>query len=275
MSAKPKIEMNSTHSQPSSRAIKSTVKSKGFTLVELLVVITIIAVLAGIAFSVSRGVMRSASASTTTNNLRQLVVLCQTYSADHNGEILTSQESPPPGGNPGDFAPRWPNHLLYTQFPELAESKYASMQPKADELARNIGIFSDPQAFKGAKSDLPDTGYLSWNTYAYNMMIGKASGKWGAARVANVEEPEKLVLFNLQTRTAGTFRWFMIRNGFKNGDVDFDTYKGKTPVAYFDGHVAMHTAGDYPLNKDPVWGAHDPVNSHHFGYSNPQGRKQP
>lgn len=59
-------------------------RCRGFTLVELLVVIVIVATLAGLAFSLSARIRRSADASVTTSNLRQIGVALTTYTADNN-----------------------------------------------------------------------------------------------------------------------------------------------------------------------------------------------
>jgi prepilin-type N-terminal cleavage/methylation domain-containing protein len=57
---------------------------RGFTLVELLVVIVIIAALAGLAFSVSAKVRKSADEAVTTANLRQIGVALISYTAENN-----------------------------------------------------------------------------------------------------------------------------------------------------------------------------------------------
>ena len=60
------------------------IASAGFTLVELLIVITIIAVLAAIAFTGGRSALRSAAVATCNNNLRQIGVGLAQHQADLN-----------------------------------------------------------------------------------------------------------------------------------------------------------------------------------------------
>ena len=55
----------------------------GFTLVELLVVITIIIVLAALTMTVSSKIRRSAAASKSINQMRQISVAVATYTADN------------------------------------------------------------------------------------------------------------------------------------------------------------------------------------------------
>lgn len=64
------------------RAVKG---SKGFTLAELLVVVAIIAILAGILFPVLRQAQDTARMRTCTSNLRELGQAFAMYLDDHNG----------------------------------------------------------------------------------------------------------------------------------------------------------------------------------------------
>ena len=63
----------------------------GFTLVELLVVITIVVALAAIGFTSFRSIRQSANASTSSSNMRQLGVALQTYVADKGRYPSTGQ----------------------------------------------------------------------------------------------------------------------------------------------------------------------------------------
>jgi len=65
-----------------------TVARRGFTLVEMLVVIVIIVVLAGMLFAVIGYGQRRAGQSTCANNLRQLIAAFALYSADNNGRLV-------------------------------------------------------------------------------------------------------------------------------------------------------------------------------------------
>ena len=60
---------------------------RAFTLTELLVVIVIIAVLAGILLSVFQGVREMANESKCASNLRQLGVACLLFAGEHNGQL--------------------------------------------------------------------------------------------------------------------------------------------------------------------------------------------
>jgi len=62
-------------------------ESPAFTLVELLIVITILALLAGIMASAVANVMRYADNITCQNNLRQIAMCVLSYTADYKGAI--------------------------------------------------------------------------------------------------------------------------------------------------------------------------------------------
>ncbi len=62
-------------------------KRTGFTLVELLVVITMLAVLMGISFPLGRSLIARSREASCLNNLRSLGVALQSYLQDHNNTM--------------------------------------------------------------------------------------------------------------------------------------------------------------------------------------------
>lgn len=68
--------------------------SRGFSLVELLMVIAVVAVLAAILFPVYRGVQQKAESSKCATNMRSIGAAFLAYSADHGGYLPAARLHP-------------------------------------------------------------------------------------------------------------------------------------------------------------------------------------
>lgn len=79
-------------------------KKSGFTLVEVLVVLAIIAVLAGILFPVFSSAREGARRTVCASNLRQIGLGMQMYAQDHNGKLPRASAPIPKCGWPGLFS---------------------------------------------------------------------------------------------------------------------------------------------------------------------------
>lgn len=79
-----------------------------FTMVELLVVITIIAVLAGLLFSLASRMRNKASSAISVSNLRQIGTAMVTYASDNNSTL--------PGPTLSDNFPRYQNNAASGQL---------------------------------------------------------------------------------------------------------------------------------------------------------------
>jgi prepilin-type N-terminal cleavage/methylation domain-containing protein/prepilin-type processing-associated H-X9-DG protein len=79
-------------------------RSKGFTLVELLVVMAIIAILAALLLPAFASAKDKARKVACISNLRQLGIAIRTYASDGDGRIPYGP-SAPPFSNPSDFYP--------------------------------------------------------------------------------------------------------------------------------------------------------------------------
>jgi len=66
-------------------------RAEGFTLVELMVVIAVVAILAGLAVPVYQRVLQSGRATACVSNLRQISVGLGAYLVDHNNVMPTLQ----------------------------------------------------------------------------------------------------------------------------------------------------------------------------------------
>jgi prepilin-type N-terminal cleavage/methylation domain-containing protein len=233
--------------------------NQGFTLVELLVVITIIAVLATLAFTGARKMIDSASKVKSMGNIRQLVLASQMFSTDQNGAIMNWANTEATIG--GVTAKRnWSHNMLLTLSPDLAtNSNY--QKSAGDTYAREIALFADPKALKQAKSKLPKSGHNSWRTYAYNNRIGVAKVAFpgqipyaqGAKNVNQVDTPGRLVLLSQRVLDGKEYFSFLQPEDGSTGKIDFKLYNGSSLVGFFDGHVELFTKRNFPS-----WGGISP-----------------
>lgn len=73
--------------QQMSPSMKASPVKRGFTLVEMLVVITIVAVLVTLAFVATQRAIRSAKSVRSVSNLRQIGVMAASYASENNNRI--------------------------------------------------------------------------------------------------------------------------------------------------------------------------------------------
>src|SRR4051794_39675077 len=73
--------------------MKRTPRNQGFTLVELLVVMVIIAVLAGMAYPAMNGAIVKARQIADVNNAKQIGTLMFTYASDNDGSYPVAATS--------------------------------------------------------------------------------------------------------------------------------------------------------------------------------------
>ena len=107
---------------------KRLVRAAGFTLVEVLTVLSVMAVLASILFAVFSRVREKAHSATCQNNLRQIAMAMQQYVQDSNGRYPTISD---PSGN------TWANYILpYTKNVKVFECPTISkpLPPYVDPL---------------------------------------------------------------------------------------------------------------------------------------------
>lgn len=231
---------------------------RGFTLVELLVVIVIVAALGSFAFFAGKRAINRANQATAMSNMKQLSNLVQLFAADHNSIVVNVNKTEIDGQTR-----LWAEHLLVVLSPDLAQDSNYS-KSHGDALGRSIGTFSDPKALKQAGGVLPDSGHSGWRTFGYNNRIGSFVPETpglpgfsnGAKTTHQVTAPNKLILL-AQAKLNGTSYPFNAQPGdAKNNRVDFELYDGKSLVGFFDGHVELFGKTNYPANegKDPVTG---------------------
>lgn len=111
----------------------------GFTLVELLVVITIIVILAAILFPVFASARKRARSAGCINNLKQLGTAARMYSTDYDGAITIGMRPSNPGTNDGAWYWRW---FVYASNIQVYVCPSGHQEQRAEYPTGEIGPIS-------------------------------------------------------------------------------------------------------------------------------------
>lgn len=176
--------------------------ARAFTLVEMLVVMAIVAVLAGLLLPALNAVKTSAHGMACGNNLRQIGMGAASYAGDWRGRMLMQD----PWGaykdaDPGDHANsnRW--HIALLRGGHLGEAI------NANYLSAKITGHGNPLF----RCHTLQSKLLTWNHYAVSRHFSNWDrGLTGSTNVNAVVQPDGVVYmseFNAADYTAGTGEW--------------------------------------------------------------------
>lgn len=209
---------------------------RGFTLTELLVVITIIVILVAISFSVVGKMRERGKSMVCIGNLRQLGSAIITYSADHNDRLLPLQGNKEDGSR-GDI---WPMIL--------AKAGYLWDTPNIGPPPCGKGIWTCPSC------DFMSNAYGAYGivegifTYPENAgsgpklmsSIGRPSATWLVGDAMQGKDPKK-----------GWYAIWKNPASWASGHGPAEGRHGskRTNVCMFDGHVESLTTKELKEGK--------------------------
>lgn len=214
-------------------------RNRGFTLTELLVVIVIIGVLAGLLFPVGRRVLESSRSAKCIANLRQLGAAATQWSIDNNGSMLPTF---PSGRNlDGRINNGWGTAL----FPYLSPG--VNLWKTTDYSKRPADVFA-----------CPSSKFLvtaSWySDYAKNAVLNvSATSTYPNYKVGGMDNMSKVIF--LADSSGGRDI-----SPFQPNGLIVNRHNGKANVLFYDGHVEALDASNpsqLPLGStayyNPPW----------------------
>lgn len=215
----------------------------GFTLVEMLVTITIIVVLAAVSFVVFRSARVAARAATCVNNIKQIIATHNLLAQDTGGIIVHAWASAVQGSELRNWSEF---HTI-----QLSEDfDWLQNVPDVSERMRSMEHLRCPAAYALHKGEMAkQNDHRGWRTYGLNQKIGlnedpdPALRAWtdGARTLTEVMSPAKLVLVSeggweqSRTRYPGAIGPEANNAGYAG------FHGGGFHVGYLDGHVEKHT----------------------------------
>lgn len=206
-----------------------------FTLIELLIVIAIIAILAGMLLPVLNQARERASAIKCTGNLKQLGVAQALYASNYNDHFIPLHYNDSSGAEW-----RWYSTIM----PYILRSGTVYQQEAAAKTAKTV-LSCDSQ-----KKAYP--GFSLMRTYAMNNFVGnlaKPNGPNSLRKINQARNPSRTLLFTEGGLLAAwnSFQYLACdKNDMPANWPMFIHSRGSINIDYIDGHVANKQETEVP-----------------------------
>jgi len=219
----------------------------GFTLVELLVVITILGVLVGLAIPIVSRSLDAARSATCASNLRQITMAGLTWIAENDGRLPKAIQDTDPDSNDDNMY--WINSFA-EQLGDPRVGGYLGFNTLVDF------VHHCPTGLKTTQSLASDSGEI-WGrmTYGLNASVDTHDGSWPEfpPRQAAVPHPASTIFIADKTVTEETEMYAVVygRDGWGNENQQLAfRHRGRANVAFFDGHVESFAPDDPGIQWD-------------------------
>ena len=232
-------------------------KTRGFTLLELLVVIAIIAILAGLLLAAMRNGRTGSQSVQCMQNIHELAIANLGYAREHDGRYCFAQDIK--------------NNLRWHGERTSGSKPFDGTKgPLSEYLGKEARVKICPafqQILSGSKSFENGSG-----GYGYNEIYigGTPADPWTGELMANVQGPATTIMFSdtAMSRATGVQEYpfceppqWVSPNGSLAGALSTSVHfrhNGRANVAWCDGHVTAVVAGT--LGKKNTYGGDDAKN---------------
>jgi len=204
---------------------QSSHRGRGFSLIELLVVITIISILAGILFPVFAQARNAAYQTVTMSNIRQIGIASEMYEGDWEDVVPSATD-----GFPGAY--RLGGWVYYTAFDDSFDVSQGALYP----YVKNREIYISPADPWSRQRGL-SFGLNGCLTTA-NFVNGQYAGIWSGRPLSIVPEPAITMEFGEESRPEAP-EITSTNDGFINPEMDqvSTRWKGGSNVMFVDKHA--------------------------------------
>jgi prepilin-type N-terminal cleavage/methylation domain-containing protein/prepilin-type processing-associated H-X9-DG protein len=206
-------------------------KQNGFTLIEMLVVIAILAILMSLIAPAVGRAQRSAQNATCQSNLRQIGLAFQNYAVDHRGRMARVQIHPPVHGFWVDNV--WPGILR----------DYLGMGESTGHVPASAWttVTLCPAELR-AEGRTPANTYF---TYGVNSNVNSVLDSLGATR-----SPSQTMLAGCGHKDPAHNPWWA---SLQLSRLPHFRHNGRSNFVYFDGHVSSLREEELPLAWNDVF----------------------
>lgn len=230
-------------------------RHRAFTLVELLAVIAIIGVLAGILFSVLGKIRASAALATCTSNLRTVHQALMLYANERRGELLPAWQSSGtfPAGETNDWRANLGRGGYLTRNDRARADGAVSSETNWNQ--NQFTVFTCPGFIRAHQPANSEIATMAMNTDATSRVGTRR------VRIAEFAQPAKLLLLSdgstVELANSSVNSGLQAHTAYRP---DGNAHGGLVNICYLDGHVATMQIGDLPLGSaglttegTPIW----------------------
>jgi prepilin-type N-terminal cleavage/methylation domain-containing protein len=258
----PKLDNPNRIAAEASRCCCAAIHSRAFTILELLIVIAIISILAGLLLPALARAKSKAQQTACVSNLRQMGIAFQLYEDD------SSDQFPSPG-SAGVYGPQPEDWIWWQYGRDIQKSAIAKYVGRFSAALFTCPMDRDAQTLQN-QGNLPNDPYrYSYSLTSYDLVTPSGNGtpaNPGMSTIitkARVVYPfkntqinnasAKIMLVEESRATINDSRW--VPDNATGGNLITTRHNGKGDIIFADSHIEPETPefGRNPANSKPTF----------------------